>query len=491
MRFKVGRFHSVVCPQTHGPASDVHYRPLQLDPKLSEVPALAPYLQGARASTMRSTPTLLSALALCSFAHAQPTLLPALNTSALPADGDPVCALPDQVPPIETSGRPEGETAADFTAYDLNGNAFDLGDALALGKPLLMIAASYTCPVFRNRIPSINNVVATYGSELTTVIVYTVEAHPYIDISPYFGAVNTHPANIAAGILYQQPTTYGERKAVAEDMLDSLAIDAPVYFDGPCNEWWNYYGQAPNCAYLIDTTGMIFAHHPWYDKFPEDIICDIDSLLGNPTDCDETFAGEFELVLTSNDTVYGDAGTTLYGSATLVNTTSSDCLVRMVKMVTSLPSGWTTSLCADVCYLPSVDTALVTLPANDSLHFYYYFYSGAAADTGYTKVGFRNEYNTNNHFDQRYWGITQEANGIAEAPPPALLVFPNPCTDILQVGVATPGDVLVITDAWGRQRRTPVRDGHVEMADLPPGLYGVCLESVGKRSSALVHVMKQ
>ena len=70
-----------------------------------------------------------------------------------------------------------------------------------------MIGSSYTCPVFRNKLPVINDVVATYGAQLTTIIVYTPEAHPYLDVSPYFGAVNTHQANISSGILYEQPET--------------------------------------------------------------------------------------------------------------------------------------------------------------------------------------------------------------------------------------------------------------------------------------------
>ena len=85
---------------------------------------------------------------------AQVDLLPPINGGGLPADPAPICSIPNQVPPIDSSGRPEEERAADFTAYDLSGDAFQLSDALALGKPILMIATSYTCPVFRNRIPS-------------------------------------------------------------------------------------------------------------------------------------------------------------------------------------------------------------------------------------------------------------------------------------------------------------------------------------------------
>ncbi|MBK7297848.1 MAG: redoxin domain-containing protein [Flavobacteriales bacterium] len=181
---------------------------------------------------MRSS--LLSfALLIAPLLSGQPVLLPSIGISTLPGNDDPVCTLPLQTPPITSVGRDAGETAADFTLYDRDGNAFNLHDALAAGKPVLMISASYTCPVFRNKVPSINSVVATYGDELTTVIIYTVEAHPDQDISPYFGVVNTGAQNISAGILYRQPTTYGERKDVLDALTLDMQIDAPIIWTDP------------------------------------------------------------------------------------------------------------------------------------------------------------------------------------------------------------------------------------------------------------------
>lgn len=383
-------------------------------------------------------------------AQAQPTLLPSIGIGALPADSDPICTLPFQTPPIPTCGRPEGESAADFTLYDKDGNAFNLEDALLLGKPVLMISSSYTCPVFRNKVPVINDVIDLYGGQLTTIIVYTPEAHPYLDISPYFGAVNTGQENMNAGILYEQPETYGERKAVLQALLDSMQIDAPIYLDGACNEWWNYYGPQPNNAYLIDTTGTIFRHHDWLHKTPDDIYCDIDSLLGLPTSCAMSFGGSFTVQMVSNDTIWGDAGTTITGHATLTNPTTEDCLVRIVKLQVNMPAGWTSSLCADVCYLPDVDTAIVELAANSTMDFYYYFYT-TGAGTGYTRVGFRNESDFSNNFMRDFWAVAHDANSTSEvAAASTWSVFPNPATDELHlIGLPT-GTVVEWRDLSGR-----------------------------------------
>lgn len=407
---------------------------------------------------------------LVGFAPAQPTLLPFLGIGGLPSDTDPICTLPNQTPSITSCGRPEGEQAADFTLYDKDGNAFHLEDALLLGKPVLMISASYTCPVFRNKVAVINDVVSLYGNQLTTIIVYTPEAHPYLDISPYFGAVNTGQENMNAGILYEQPETYGERKAVLQDMLDSMQIAAPVYLDGPCNTWWNYYGPQPNNAYLIDTSGTIFRHHDWLHRNDDDIYCDIDSLLGLPTSCAQSFGGSFTVQMVSNDTIWGDAGTTISGHATLANPTTEDCLVRIVKLQVNMPGGWTSSLCADICYLPDVDTAIMVLPAGSTMDFYYYFYT-TSAGTGYTRVGFRNENDFSNNAQRNFWAVAEPANGIGEhAAGMSWSIAPNPVGDRFSILGDGAIDGALITDALGRPV-TRVLGRSADLSWVPAGLY--------------------
>lgn len=425
---------------------------------------------------------------------AQPTLLPSLNTGILPADSDPICTLPAQTPPINTCGRPENEQAADFTLFDINGSAFNLEDALLQGKPVLVISSSYTCPVFRNKLPKINQLVADYASQLTTVIIYTPEAHPTVDISPYFGAVNTGQTNIDAGILYEQPETYGERRAVLQEMLDSLQIDAPVYLDGPCNEWWDYYGPQPNNAYLIDLNGTIHTHHDWFDKLPDDIDCDIEDLLSLPPtgDCGgSTFGGNFNVQWVSNDTVYGTGGTTITAHMKLFNTSSTDdVLVRVVKLQNNLPAGWQTSLCLDVCYLPDVDTAIVPIAAGDTLNFYYYFYSAPGNAIGYTRVGMRNENNFSNGFMRDVWGVSEGSVGIDEAISIApLLIAPNPATDRLTVMGAGPNDAFELQDMAGKIAMRFIGP-QADVNALAPGSYVLHCSSDAQRPSRALLVVR-
>jgi hypothetical protein len=278
------------------------------------------------------------------------------------------------------------------------------------------------------------------------------------------------------GILYEQPGTYGERKAVLQSMLADLEIDVPVYLDGPCNNWWNYYGPQPNNAYLIDVNGVIHTHHDWLDKLPENIDCDITDLLGltPPPECGgQTFGGQFNVQWVSNDTVYGLGGHTLTVQMKLFNTSAmNDVLVRVVKLQTQLPEGWSSSLCLDVCYLPDVDTALVPIAAGDSMDFYYYFYTTAGGAVGYTRIGLRNEDDHDNSFTRQVWGVTEGGVGLEALEDHApLMFFPNPATAEVQWTSTEGNDQLILYDASGRNVLT-VRHGEALHVDrLAPGLY--------------------
>lgn len=407
--------------------------------------------------------------------HAQPVLLPSIGLDLQPSSSDQICTLPFQTPPIETNGRPAGENAADFSLYDLQGDQFNLEEALLQGKPVLMIAGSYTCPVFRNKIPLINEIQATYADQLTTVIVYTAEAHPDIDISPYYGAVNTHAANFAEGILYMQPTTYGERSTVAADMLDAMPIDVPILIDGPCNEWWNYYGPAPNIAYLIDVNGMIFSRHGWLDKFPQDINCDIDSLLGMPADCVQELGGSFGVEWLTNDTMYGDIGTTITVTTRIINPSQYPVLVEVHRLENNMPDGWSSSLCLDVCYLPDVDYTEIIVQPNSQQDFHYYFYTSEVSEHGHARVGLRNAEDFSNGHMLNFHGFSTGTVSINDLDPQAgmLMAWPNPATGSIQLQTNASYDRLVLRDVQGRIVWITGKAHQIDVSNLADGLYSI------------------
>jgi hypothetical protein len=90
---------------------------------------------------------------LCSLGvYSQPTLLPSIGVGPLPYDNDSVCDIPWYLGSFFTSGLQNGATAHDFTLYDLNGDSLNLATALSHQRPVLLIAASYTCPVWRGKV---------------------------------------------------------------------------------------------------------------------------------------------------------------------------------------------------------------------------------------------------------------------------------------------------------------------------------------------------
>ncbi|HLG03509.1 MAG TPA: T9SS type A sorting domain-containing protein [Bacteroidia bacterium] len=426
--------------------------------------------------------TLYFLLFLLPFLHGQ-NLHPSIGVPALPHDTASVCTIPVYSGGFETSGLQNGDTAADFTLYDLNGDSFNLAAALALGKPVLLVGGNYTCPVFRNKVGKINSISSTFASQITTVIIYGVEAHP-TDISPYSGTVNVTSANQSAGILYAQPLTYGDRKAIATDMLNDMTINAPVYLDGPCNNWWSYYGPAPNNAYLIDTNGIVFSKHGWFDQYPNDIDCDIDSILGIPTGCGNTnYNGSFTLNMISADTVSGIAGSTLTVELNLINPTTSAVLIMVKRMQNNLAPNWTSAMCADICYSATTDSITIMINPGDTQLFHFYFYSDVVPGMSSAGLLFRNVYAQNNSYPKMFYGIT-ELVGLPEiSGTMPLTIYPVPAENIIHIMSALIPETVEIMDVTGKIVYAG-NSADPDISILSPGIYFVRVIDANGRIAA-------
>ncbi|MFN0212985.1 MAG: deiodinase-like protein [Saprospiraceae bacterium] len=363
--------------------------------------------------------------------NAQANLKPFIGLDSLPEPNTPICDIPLYLGSFFDSGLKEGDTIPDFKLYDLNGTPFHIAAALALGKPVLLVNGNYTCPVFRGKVPALNQIVAQYSSQITICVIYTLEAHPEIDISPYFGYVNTGSPNINAGILYRQPVTYGERLEIAADMLNEMDINAPVYIDGPCNEWWYSFGPAPNNAYLIGTDGVVAAKHGWFNRSPDDMLCDIEQYIDPGTNCGNSGGnfGQFSFHLLADTISYGSPGDVLYVEALLENPTSFPVNIEIKRMIENVPPGWTTAMCIDICYPPTTDYTTIQIPAGGSQLFIMdFFTSPDSMAKGMVQIGFRNLDYNQNKFIQRMYGSTELSSGT-EAPelaPFPISVFPQP-----------------------------------------------------------------
>src|ERR1051325_7742184 len=221
---------------------------------------------------------------------AQPVLKPSIGLSALPADSTSICNIVCSgnysQNGFANTGLQVGDTIPQFQFYTLNGTPYDAQSLLNTGKSLCIIAGSYTCPVWRGKIADINTLMATYGAQVNFLVVYVVEAHPMSpDISPYSCNVWNPSQNQTDGVMYLQPTTYGQRKATAQDMINNTCscitpFTAPMVIDGSCNEFWTTFGPAPNNAYLINPLdGTVYCKHGWFNQAPNNMSSCISSLL--------------------------------------------------------------------------------------------------------------------------------------------------------------------------------------------------------------------
>lgn len=427
--------------------------------------------------TMRS---LLSALhfLLWTALTAQTGLLPHIGQVIPPQPTDVICEIPVYQGSMDQSGYMEDDQVPDFTLYTLSGDSVRLSDELAKGLPVLLVGANYTCPVWRGKINVLNAMAEYYKDQIKVYVVYTVEAHPMLDISPYSGQVWTTSTNEQDGVLYEQPETYGQRMAIVADMIADLNIVPPILIDGPCNEWWSHFGPAPNNAYLIRPDGTVAAKHGWFNRQPDNMWCDLDELLGTVSGECTTYGsnGIFSMKLDSGDSLaIGQPGDILSVHCTLENLSMTDnahILIKKAKV--EIPKSWQTALCADICYAADVEETEITIPPASSQPFIFYFYTDLVADTGFARVQFVNTFNQQNRMAQRFFGITGSTSATDPGTVSPPILFPIPASDFLRINWPGASSAIqwALTDQTGRILQQGMATGvqsEIDIQRIPPG----------------------
>jgi len=163
-------------------------------------------------------------------------------------------------------GYQKGDKIPDLSLFTPDGLAFSVKEALATGKPLILISGSYTCDISRSNIPDANMLGAKYNEHVNIFHVYTVDAHPTDKACPYSPdkQMRLPTANMTNNIQAKQPKSYGERRELAKKWQDENGIVIPVLVDKPGNDYWMTFGQAPNTAYLIAPDGEVYYKQVWF-----------------------------------------------------------------------------------------------------------------------------------------------------------------------------------------------------------------------------------
>ena len=112
----------------------------------------------------------------------------------------------------------------------------------------------------------IDSLFSEFGDQVDIYLVNTLEAHPDDSPSPYSAEPEVWLArsNIEGNIAAPQPKTMEERSSLAKKWIKESDITLPVLLDGPKNEFWNFAGQAPNMAVLVDD-GQVILKQTWFE----------------------------------------------------------------------------------------------------------------------------------------------------------------------------------------------------------------------------------
>jgi hypothetical protein len=431
-----------------------------------------------------------------SIVQGQPKLRQSIGVNSLPQDADSICQLGMYSPDPTNAGLKVGDTAYDFTLYDASGNPTTLSAILSLGKPVLLIDGSYTCGIFRNSIPAINDVASTFGQYVTTLLIYTAEAHPTIDPSPYPNPQDwiADSLNRQEHVLYRQPKTYGERKSIASDLISAHWINAPILFDAPCNQWLLMYGPAANIAYLIDEQGIIRFKEPWFNAGRQPTANDIQELLSNDYQSNKSDTGVISFQYLTQDTVYSTTNKTVTLGGKLINSTGADAIVQIERHNEKMPKDWQTAICTDICLSANIDTTFVQIPAHSTQDMTIYFYVGATSGTGDVLVHFGNENILSNSYEITLTCVANAVQSVSiqqNVSTPQIFIVPNPVFEKWSVKGATNYSAIRICDILGRIVYSATAANEYTSQVLAQGVYRVQLLSATNEVVAETTLIKR
>lgn len=166
---------------------------------------------------------------------------------------------------FENYGVRIGAHVPDARVYAEDGTSHALSDLWGK-QPVLLVTASLTCPVSRGQVPKAERIAAEFGGHLTVVVLYTLEAHPEGDPSPYnHGEPWQLRENREEDILRAQTRTLEDREHLATEFRKRLHLKLPILLDNMDNLAWKSLGGGPNMALLIRENGVVEAKEGWFD----------------------------------------------------------------------------------------------------------------------------------------------------------------------------------------------------------------------------------
>lgn len=217
----------------------------------------------------RATTRTLAALLFLSACSSAPPGTPASACAPAPAAPSPPFA--GQRPSMQQAaarfaalGVQPGQPLPPLSLVGLDGQAVDL-EAFRNGRPMVLVTCSLTCNIARRQQVPLAELRRRWGDAVAFVTVYTIEAHPKTDPSPYTGDEWVPLGNERDGVLVRQPAQLPDRLALANRYASDWAGGVPVLVDTMDDASWKALGEAPNVGLAVDARGVVVARTGWFD----------------------------------------------------------------------------------------------------------------------------------------------------------------------------------------------------------------------------------
>lgn len=150
-------------------------------------------------------------------------------------------------------GPQVGQPAPEFTLLDLDGNTLRLSDLR--GGPVVLEFGSYTCPIFSDRVPAMEQL-AREHPEATFLVIYIREAHPGEHQGPH--------------------RRLAEKRSAAHKLALEEALRRRILIDTLDGATHRAYGGAWNPVYVIGADGRVVMREAW--NHPKDVAAALDAL---------------------------------------------------------------------------------------------------------------------------------------------------------------------------------------------------------------------
>lgn len=192
-----------------------------------------------------------------------------------------------------------------------------------------------------------------------------------------------------------------------------------------------------------------------------------------------------QITLQGNDTIYTNGPASefeIVAYSNVVNNAASTANLRWVKLQTSMPTGWTSTVCdINACYPDNTDSADFSLGARATGNIDGHFYPGNVVGNGVLRVRVYEVGNPSNQVVITFIGSTNAAS-VGSLGKPSLKLYPVPAVEFVNVELNLPaedGHIEVYNMIGKKMAEFPLNGSktRIPIGHLPRGQYLVRVES--------------